>query len=148
MQFIIDESPDATKWRSGTLLTLSETAQLLELETAELLTRTRSAMVLREQGFSFHIQRQGQARADEIDVDRSLNDPEKENYAAYDPAKEYDAAYSRLMSQLEEVHMALETLEDRLLEICRVEDREMATTDRMKRELATLEKLCRERWQF
>lgn len=138
MQFIIDDSPDTTKWPSGTLLTLSETAQLLELDTAELLTRTRPAMVLREQGFSFHIQRQGQTRADETDLDRSLYDPEKEN----------DVAYSRLMNQLDEVHMALEQLEDRLLEICRVDDREMATTDRMKRELATLEKLCRERWQF
>ena len=98
MQFIIDESPDATKWPSGSQLTLSETAQLLELDTAELLSRTRSAMVLREQGFSFHIQREGQTQTGETDFDRSLYDPEKEN----------DAAYSRLKNQLDEVHMALE----------------------------------------
>ena len=140
MQFIIDESPDAARWPRRTTLTLHETAQLLELDTAELLTRTRSALMLREQGFALLILRQGQL------AEMAAEDPEE--YGAPYDSEEDDAQYARLMSQLEEAQMALQSLQERLQAVCRVGDREMVTTERMMRELAALERLCRERWPF
>jgi signal transduction protein with GAF and PtsI domain len=135
MQFIIDASPDAARWPAGSSLTLHETAQLLELDTAELLARTRSALMLCEQGFSLVILRQGQT-SQEVE----------ESSTCYDLG-DSDVEYGRLMNALEEAQMALQSLQERLQGVCRREDREMVTTERMMRELEALERLCRERWQ-
>ncbi|OAI56756.1 hypothetical protein AYO49_00575 [Verrucomicrobiaceae bacterium SCGC AG-212-N21] len=58
MKFRITQSPDVIGYSSGTVLTLEQAAQLLELNAKEMAVRSRMAAAVMDQGFRFEIERE------------------------------------------------------------------------------------------